>query len=92
MTLVANPKKFRFWKEHITVIQSHFKGDSGGPLVTVDEKGVVRLVGIVSWGIGCAEPNTPGAYTNVFMHLEFIKTTIAPGNCEEPLTQNLKGN
>ena len=25
--------------------------------------------------------NAPGAYTNVFMYLDFIKATIAPGDC-----------
>lgn len=36
------------------------KGDSGGPLVIGD-----TLVGIVSFGDGCAKPGKPGVYTRV---------------------------
>ncbi|KAJ8976745.1 hypothetical protein NQ317_004297 [Molorchus minor] len=36
------------------------QGDSGGPVIV---GGV--LVGLVSWGNGCARPNFPGVYTNV---------------------------
>lgn len=36
------------------------QGDSGGP-ITAD--GV--LVGIVSWGNGCARPKSPGVFTKV---------------------------
>ena len=44
------------------------QGDSGGPFV-VDGK----LVGIVSWGKGCASPNYPGVYTEVSHYRQWIK-------------------
>uniref|UniRef100_A0A5F9DDP3 Transmembrane serine protease 5 n=1 Tax=Oryctolagus cuniculus TaxID=9986 RepID=A0A5F9DDP3_RABIT len=51
------------------------QGDSGGPLVCPDGH-MWRLVGLVSWGRGCAEPNHPGVYANMAEFLDWIHDTV----------------
>ncbi|XP_063360754.1 trypsin alpha-3-like [Cydia amplana] len=48
------------------------QGDSGGPLVSDN-----LLVGIVSWGEGCAEESYPGVYTRVSMYYSWINGKLA---------------
>lgn len=43
------------------------QGDSGGPLFYKD-----TLVGVVSWGYGCAKPSYPGVYARVAAVLPWI--------------------
>jgi trypsin len=50
-------------------------GDSGGPLV--DSKNL--LVGISSWGVGCARREYPGVYTRVSAYKVWLKQNICSG-------------
>ncbi|XP_077562673.1 serine protease notopleural [Haemaphysalis longicornis] len=53
------------------------EGDSGGPLVLKDPKtGQWSLIGIISWGIGCALPNQPGVYTRITHFADWIRQII----------------
>ncbi|XP_031201069.1 transmembrane protease serine 5 isoform X6 [Mastomys coucha] len=51
------------------------QGDSGGPLVCPSGD-TWHLVGVVSWGRGCGEPNHPGVYAKVAEFLDWIHDTV----------------
>ncbi|MFC5289340.1 S1 family peptidase [Actinokineospora guangxiensis] len=49
------------------------QGDSGGPLIVGG-----RLVGISSWGEGCAAPGKPGVYARVSVYAADIAAAVDP--------------
>ena len=58
------------------------QGDSGGPLNWQDPStGRVYLIGITSFGIGCAKPNIPGVYTKITNYLGWIQQYTGTTSC-----------
>lgn len=53
------------------------QGDSGGPLMVRDSLGAWALVGITSWGQGCASPEFPGVYTRLGARVSTIGSCCA---------------
>ena len=67
--------------------QDTCQGDTGGPLFIAG--GQVRLVGATSWGSGCAQPNKPGIYAEVY---QGALRTFVNGLVGRPANDNFAGS
>mmetsp|Transcript_6689 Transcript_6689/g.13603 ORF Transcript_6689/g.13603 Transcript_6689/m.13603 type:complete len:718 (+) Transcript_6689:322-2475(+) len=69
-------------------------GDSGGPLVIKgnDATGSDDIqVGIVSWGLGCADKNFPGVYSRISSQYQWIEEQVCTWSMDPPANFDCDG-
>ncbi|KAG9511019.1 Phenoloxidase-activating factor 2, partial [Fragariocoptes setiger] len=52
------------------------EGDGGSGLYCVQD-GLIKVAGLVSWGIGCGQPGVPGVYVNMANYRQWIENLIS---------------
>jgi len=70
-------------KDHIGTVSDACQGDSGGALVRTGTHPTGEddvLLGLVSWGYGCADPNFPGVYSRLS---EMFEPWLRPTICRQ---------
>jgi secreted trypsin-like serine protease len=68
----------------ISVFEDTCQGDSGGPLMMFSPNNQWVLVGLTSYGYGCAQPDSFGVYTRVAAFQDWIKPIINTAQIQIP--------
>ena len=68
----------------ISVFEDTCQGDSGGPLMMFSPHNQWVLVGLTSYGYGCAQPDSSGVYTRVAAFQDWIKPFINTAQIQIP--------
>ena len=63
------------------------QGDSGGPLIVI-ENGSPKMVGIMSWGIGCGRAHFYTVYTRISTFIPWMEKTISDMRVQWLLNEN----
>lgn len=68
------------------------EGDGGSGLYCVQD-GIIKVAGLVSWGIGCGQAGVPGVYVNMAHYRAWIENIIAiDEDVYSPYANTLAGN
>mmetsp|Transcript_15674 Transcript_15674/g.17508 ORF Transcript_15674/g.17508 Transcript_15674/m.17508 type:complete len:504 (-) Transcript_15674:175-1686(-) len=70
------------------------QGDSGGPIFTYDQAtgDAITQVGVVSWGISCADARYPGVYAEIGAVKNWIDSEICKMSSDKPTSCGGGGN
>jgi secreted trypsin-like serine protease len=68
----------------LSILADTCSGDSGGPLMMFSSNNQWILIGLTSYGYGCAQPAYAGVYTRVAAYQDWINATMNTGYIQTP--------